>query len=157
MWNAPPAAGSTGPVRSTNRSTSLTMTLRHPALLKLLAAPLAFIAVLLALHAVGGSTPTRSFGGSSSSAPPARTTSARIGALQQSIRDGAGSSGAYAALGGAYLQRVRETGDDYQRAQGAFAAALRRDPRSSEALTGAGALALALHDFRRGLRYGPRG
>jgi len=133
------------------------VTFRHPALLKLLAAPLAFIAVLLALHAAGGPSPTRSFGGSSSaSVPPARTTSARIGALQQSIRDGAGSSGAYAALGGAYLQRVRETGDagDYQRAQGAFAAALRRDPRSPEALAGAGSLALALHDFRRGLRYG---
>jgi tetratricopeptide (TPR) repeat protein len=69
-----------------------------------------------------------------------------------------GAARGYAALAGAYLQKVRETGDPtyYPKAQGLLSRALRLDPRSPDALTAAGTLALARHDFRAGLRYGLR-
>ncbi|MEJ7797804.1 MAG: hypothetical protein WKF42_04825 [Solirubrobacteraceae bacterium] len=56
------------------------------------------------------------------------------------------------------LQRARETADPvrYARAETAFGAALRRDPRSVDATIGMATLALARHDFRAGLRYARR-
>jgi tetratricopeptide (TPR) repeat protein len=62
----------------------------------------------------------------------------------------------YASLGIAHLQKARETGDpaDYSRADRSFAAALRRDPRSIDALLGAGTLAGLRHDFGEQLRRG---
>ena len=73
---------------------------------------------------------------------------------------GAGGSSitpqAYAELGGALLQRLRETGDPglYARAEMAFAEALERDPRNLDATVGRGVLALSRHDFRAALRLG---
>ncbi|MFN8465818.1 MAG: tetratricopeptide repeat protein [Caldilineaceae bacterium] len=67
-----------------------------------------------------------------------------------------GDAGAYAGLGLALLQKVRETNDAslYPRAQGAFEQALARDPQQLDALVGRGMLALALHDFRSALALG---
>ena len=67
-------------------------------------------------------------------------------------------AGAYAGLGLALLQKVRETNDAtlYARAQQAFEQALARDPQQLDALVGRGMLALALHDFRGALALGDR-
>ena len=67
-------------------------------------------------------------------------------------------AGAYAGLGLALLQKVRETNDAtlYGRAQQAFEQALARDPQQLDALVGRGVLALALHDFRGALALGDR-
>jgi tetratricopeptide (TPR) repeat protein len=133
------------------------MTLRRPPLLAILAVPLAFLAALFAFRALDAS-PT--VPGGSAALPdagaPARSTAGRIAALQGLIRSGARDARTYSALGDAQLQRVRETGDAgyYSRAQAAYATALRIAPRSSEALTGRGTLALARHDFAGGLRDG---
>ena len=69
-----------------------------------------------------------------------------------------GDAGAYAGLGLALLQKVRETNDAtlYIRAQQAFEQALARDPQQLDALVGRGMLALALHDFRGALALGDR-
>ena len=60
------------------------------------------------------------------------------------------------ALGQAYLQRARETGDPgfYSRAARSFDAALRRDARNVDAVLGAGTLAGLRHDFGEQLRRG---
>ncbi len=134
------------------------MTLARPTLFKLLPIPLAFLAVVVVLLLAAGGP--RVAGPRSdrlgTETPIARTTTGRIAELQAQIRGGATDASTYAALGGAYLQRVRETGDPsfYAKAQGVYRTALARDPRSPVALTGAGSLALARHDFAGGLRYG---
>jgi tetratricopeptide (TPR) repeat protein len=68
----------------------------------------------------------------------------------------AGGDRDYAALGNTYLARARSTGDPsfYSRAERAFRAALRREPRSVAGLVGAGTLAGLRHDFREQLRLG---
>ncbi|HEX8159466.1 MAG TPA: hypothetical protein VF526_18940 [Solirubrobacteraceae bacterium] len=60
--------------------------------------------------------------------------------------------------GNAELQRARETADPahYASAETMFGQALRRDRRSVDATIGMATLALARHDFRRGLRYAQR-
>jgi len=80
----------------------------------------------------------------------------RVEELQRAIAARPDDAPAYAALGEAFLQRARETGDPgwYARAGRAFAAGLRRDPRDLGALLGAGTLANLRHDFRAGLRLG---
>lgn len=62
---------------------------------------------------------------------------------------------AYAQLGLALLQQVRENGDAsiYPRAAEAFEQSLRRDPKQIDALVGQGVLALALHDFAGALAW----
>ncbi|MCB0097549.1 MAG: hypothetical protein KDE46_17585, partial [Caldilineaceae bacterium] len=63
---------------------------------------------------------------------------------------------AYAQLGLALLQQVREDGDasHYARAGEAFAESLQRDSQQIDALVGQGVLALALHDFAGALEWG---
>lgn len=63
---------------------------------------------------------------------------------------------AYAQLGLAYLQRLRETGDTayYTLAERALQAALTREPQHQDALVGQGILALARHDFTAALSWG---
>ena len=63
---------------------------------------------------------------------------------------------AYAGLGLALLQAVRETADPalYGQAEAALGEALRRDPGQLDALVGQGLLALARHDFRAALEWG---
>jgi tetratricopeptide (TPR) repeat protein len=74
------------------------------------------------------------------------------------VRAEPADAGGYAALGEAYLQRARETGDPSwnTRAERSFDAALKRDPRNLDAVVGAGTLALARHDFNLGLELGER-
>ncbi|HEY3187222.1 MAG TPA: hypothetical protein VGJ70_07090, partial [Solirubrobacteraceae bacterium] len=86
-------------------------------------------------------------------ARPGAPTSERIHALQQAIRADRTSADGWTLLAGAYLQRVRETGDPsfYTRADGALRRALALRPGDAGALTQRGALAMARHDFRGGL------
>ena len=62
----------------------------------------------------------------------------------------------FVSLGNNYLQKARDNGDpgNYDRAELSFDAALRRDPRSVDALLGAGELAGLRHDFSEQLRRG---
>jgi tetratricopeptide (TPR) repeat protein len=119
----------------------------------------AFASALILLVSLGGAgeidVPDRSVAGADIDVPRGASTDERIAILQRTVRDGAGAEG-YALLGGAYLQKARETGDPtyYSRADRSFDAALRRDARNLAALTGAGALAGARHDFREQLRLG---
>jgi tetratricopeptide (TPR) repeat protein len=76
--------------------------------------------------------------------------------FQAEIRANPDNSDAYAQLGLAFLQSVRETGDAalYGRAEEAFGEALQRNPEQVDALVGQGMLALARHDFEGALRWG---
>ncbi|MDP9255086.1 MAG: hypothetical protein M3Q31_00795 [Actinomycetota bacterium] len=119
-----------------------------------------FAAVLIVLALVNrSSTPSPSPVDSSPRVDVAATgtsTQARIDGLEAVIKDGGANPQTYAVLGGAMLQRLRETGDPslYSRAELAFAEALKRDPRNLDAKVGIGTLALARHDFSGALRYG---
>jgi len=75
---------------------------------------------------------------------------------QERLRLNPEDSRAYAELGLAFLQRVRETGEAtlYNQAEQALAEALCREPQQFEALIGQGLLALARHDFSEALRWG---
>jgi tetratricopeptide (TPR) repeat protein len=81
-----------------------------------------------------------------------------IGQLQDHLRANPDDANAYANLGLALLQRVRETGDLalYAQAQEALDAALDREPEHLDALIGQGALALAQHRFVDALDWGER-
>ena len=120
-----------------------------------LIAPLAvFAAVLAAMVALNHGAippPARSAGGDLG-----RPTGDAVADAQAAVRAAPESASGYAALGGAYLTRARETGDPgfYSRSDRAFGAALRRDPRSVTALVGAATLAGLRHDFPEQLRLG---
>jgi tetratricopeptide (TPR) repeat protein len=135
---------------------------RDSLMMKLAAAVLAFAAVFLAV---------RAFDGSSASLPreraevavregelPGATTAQQIEGLQAQVRQAPADPDAYAQLGLAYLQQVRETGDPtfYPRAEGVFERALRLNPSDFTATSGLGSLALARHDFRHALALGER-
>jgi tetratricopeptide (TPR) repeat protein len=128
------------------------MTLSPPNLAKLLA-PVAVFAALLAVLLVAnrGDGPTLP-----AVADPGAPTGDPVRDFQRAVRADPASAAAYAGLGQAYLSRARETGDPsfLARAERAFDAALRRDPRDLAALTGAGALAGQRHDFGGQLRLG---
>jgi tetratricopeptide (TPR) repeat protein len=120
-----------------------------------LLAPLAvFAAVLVAMVALNNgatSPPALSAGGDLG-----RPSGDAVADAQAAVRAAPASASSYASLGQAYLGRARETGDPgfYSRAARAFSAALRRDPRSVDALVGAGTLAGLRHDFSEQLRLG---
>ena len=78
--------------------------------------------------------------------------------LQDRLRLNPEDTTAYALLGLAFLQRVRETADAslYTQAEQAFGEALKRDPHQFEALLGQGLLALARHEFTAALEWGER-
>ncbi len=79
-----------------------------------------------------------------------------IARLREQIERSPQQPDAYAQLGLALLQRVRETGDPllYMQAEEAFAAALERDPQHVDAMMGSGMLALSRHQFAEALRWG---
>jgi len=128
----------------------------------LLIAPLAAFAAALALFALltAGDAPPRAIlgDGGTSLAAAARSTDARIAQMQRAVRASGGRAEALAALGLAYLQKVRETGDAsyYARADAVLRDALRRSPSNLDALVGSGQLALARHDFAGALAVGER-
>ncbi len=76
-----------------------------------------------------------------------------VSAAQAQLRQRPDDPAAYAMVGLALLQKVRESYDTtlYAKAAAAFDAALQRDPQQIDALVGRGTLALALHDFRGAL------
>jgi tetratricopeptide (TPR) repeat protein len=134
----------------------LALRLASPA--KLLSVLAAF-GVALGIFALLSGSPSDSGGEPSVDTPAVgRSTDSQVRAYQVAVRVHPGDARGYAALAGAYLQKVREAGDPsyYPKAQGLLSRALRLDPRSPDALTAAGTLALARHDFRAGLHYGLR-
>ncbi|HET9224043.1 MAG TPA: hypothetical protein VFO07_16135, partial [Roseiflexaceae bacterium] len=89
-------------------------------------------------------------------APVERSDERMIASLQDRIRQNPNDTDAYAQLGLAQLQRVRETADPslYGKAEAAFVEALKRDPQQFAALVGQGQLALARHQFADALHWG---
>jgi tetratricopeptide (TPR) repeat protein len=140
------------------------MTLTRPHLLRHLVAGLAAVAIAAATLALtrGDSVPRLSSvqrgDGLAAFPAPNASTQEQIRHFQAILRADPRSADAGAYLAAAYLQRVRETGDPsfYAKAGGVLRQALAHDPRNVNALTEAGVLALARHDFRGGLRYGER-
>jgi tetratricopeptide (TPR) repeat protein len=137
------------------------LTLNRPLITKLLVPIGAFAATLAVIGLLNRSSAPSGGGASSSSGggvlvAPGASTDAQIAALERNLAANPGSTDLYAALGNAFLQKVRETGDAgfYARAQTAFGKGSRRSPHDAGILTGMGALALARHDFKGGLRYG---
>jgi tetratricopeptide (TPR) repeat protein len=137
------------------------MTLNRPLITKLLVPLAAFAAmlgtILILNRASAPTVDTASSGGGALPAPGA-STDAQITALERDLAGNPDQAALYAALGNAFLQKTRESGDPsfYRRAQTAFEQGLRRNPQDAGTLTGMGALALARHDFEGGLRYGQR-
>ncbi len=86
-------------------------------------------------------------------ASPTAPTDQRIRSLQATVRAAPRRADGWTLLAGAYLQKVRETGDAgfYTRAQGAVDRALALRPGDAGALTQRSALELSRHDFRAGL------
>lgn len=84
------------------------------------------------------------------------TLQTEIERLQARVAQFPNDAEAYAFLGLAWLQQVRETGDAtiYARAEQALDEAIRLDPKQVDALIGQGLLALARHDFHAGLAWG---
>jgi tetratricopeptide (TPR) repeat protein len=73
-----------------------------------------------------------------------------VSALQDKLRRTPSDAGAWAALGSAYVEQARITGDAsyYQKARGALDSSLEHQPSGNGfALVGLGALANARHDF----------
>jgi tetratricopeptide (TPR) repeat protein len=85
---------------------------------------------------------------------PGASTDERIDALQATVRAAPRRADGWTLLAGAYLQKVRETGDAgfYARAEGAVDRALTLRPDDAGALTQRSALELSRHDFAAGLR-----
>ena len=134
------------------------MTLSRPNVVKLALPVLVFLAVLAVLMHLNRSpsiTPQRDAGAADGAALTGDTDQ-QIATLQKSVRADPGKASGYALLGDAYLQKARESGDPayYTRASRAYGAALRHDPGNVTAVIGAGTLANARHDFRRGLGLG---
>jgi tetratricopeptide (TPR) repeat protein len=86
---------------------------------------------------------------------PDASTDAEITRLQAAVRGGAPLE---AQLAGAYLQKVRETGDPsyYVRADGVLARALSRGPDDPAELVTAATLAAGRHDFAGALQLAER-
>ena len=102
----------------------------------------------------GGSPPSdRPTAALPPAAPANAPTDVRIRTLQATVRAAPQRADGWTLLAGAYLQKVRETGDAgfYVRAQGAVDRALQLRPGDPGALTQRSALELSRHDFRAGL------
>jgi tetratricopeptide (TPR) repeat protein len=129
------------------------MALTRPNLAKLLIPLAVFSALLGALLLMGRSSAPAPAEPGGDLGPPSGDA---VVDAQRAVRADPDDAGRYASLGGAYLQRARESGDPsfYSRAGRAFGAALRRDPRELGAVIGAGTLAGLRHDFREQLRRG---
>lgn len=86
------------------------------------------------------------------------STDTEIETLQSRLTKGKQDPLRLAQLGGAYLQKVRETGNPtyYGKAETVFKRSLALAPENEAALTGMGALALSRHQFREALEWGER-
>ena len=93
------------------------------------------------------------------SPPPApETTVAQVAKLQAELRANVDNVNALDALGLAYQQRARETGDPtyYTKSDEVLSHALRLAPRDLLATSGLGSLALSRHRFGEALAFGRR-
>ena len=132
-------------------------TLRLPELIKWVTPAVVLVAILVVLALVNRTSapaPAANPGTSNLARQSASLdTEGQIEQLQAAVRAQPDDAQTYALLGDAYYQRARETGDPsyYTRADGSFAAAIDHDPANVTAATGQATLALARHDFRRGL------
>src|SRR5689334_3033824 len=130
---------------------------RNTLLLRLLAVAAVFFAALVTFMLVnhGPSSAPSSAADDNPAALAGASTDTQIRAYQVLVRTHPRDSRGYGFLAGAYLQKVRETGDAsyYTRAGAVLKTALRLNPRDPAALTEMGALAAARHDFRGALRY----
>lgn len=88
----------------------------------------------------------------------AATTAQRVAVLQATARRHPRDAELWGALGLAYYQRVRETGDFsyYNRADQVLRHALVLDPRNVDATVGRATIALGRHQFRFGERWALR-
>ena len=71
--------------------------------------------------------------------------------MQEKLKQNGASPEWNAALGNAYLQKARETGDPayYTKAEGLFGRALAKNPAQIEALIGTASLAMSRHEFAK--------
>jgi tetratricopeptide (TPR) repeat protein len=90
--------------------------------------------------------------------PAAETTATQIEKLQGELRASRDDVNGLDALGLAYQQRARETGDPtyYTKSDEVLRRALRLSPRDLVATSGLGSLALSRHRFREALALGRR-
>ena len=118
----------------------------------------AVLAVLALVNREPETDPVSALGPAVSTDAVAPATASAITSLESAIRAEPDSATAYGALGDTYLQAARESADSafLERAEGAFTAVERRDPESVVAAIGQGTLALAGHEFPRGLELGRR-
>jgi tetratricopeptide (TPR) repeat protein len=136
------------------------MTLARPNLFKLLAVAATFVAALGAFALItrsGGEVARSGVAAADGDLPrPGAPTGERIRGYQAAVRATPGDASLRAALAGAYLQKVRETGDPafYARADTVLRRARALAPNDYRVLTASGTLALARHDFAGGLAYG---
>ena len=91
-------------------------------------------------------------------APQTLSSEQTINTLKAQVRNNPDDTAAYAQLGLALLQRVRETADVglYAQAGQALDAAIKRDPKNIDALVGQGTLALSRHQFADALAWGEK-
>lgn len=87
-----------------------------------------------------------------------RTTDQVIEDLQSRIARLPNNAQLYSSLAGAYLQKVRESGDPayYNRAEAVLKKAQELDPEDADTYILLGSLALSRHQFAEGLAYGER-
>jgi len=127
-----------------------------------LAVLLSFAAALIAFYALRGAEPPSQRAEARAIAPPASrpaaSTDAEIARLQAVVRDAPRETAARVRLAGAYLGKVRESGDPafYARADGLLREALAQRPGDHDALVASAGVALSRHDFRRGLALARR-
>jgi tetratricopeptide (TPR) repeat protein len=123
-------------------------------------APLLVFVGLLAVLATGGPTRDQLQVEPSAAAATPRSggTAALIAALREAVRAEPGDAAALTALGDAYYQRLRETGDGRlaERAERAYRMALEADPGYVGALAGRATIALSDHRFADGLALAHR-
>src|SRR5215207_515904 len=141
------------------------MTLPRPNSRALAVAALVFAAVLDVLtlsNRSPGDGPLRSGGdrngGVSSVGARAGSAQERVRALEATIASGRAALRAYTELGEALVQLARDANDPsaLPRAERAFRAALRRDPRDVRAITGLASVAASNHQFADALTLARR-
>ena len=131
--------------------------LQRPLSFKLAAIGAAFLAALAVFALLArGENPSAPVARDVAPLPPSASTDQQISGYQRLARAQPGDAANFAGLAGAYLQKVRETGDPgfYVRAEAALHRGERTDGSNYKVLAGLGTLALARHDFRGGLRDG---
>jgi tetratricopeptide (TPR) repeat protein len=89
---------------------------------------------------------------------PWTSTDLLLEQLQERLRGYSADQEAYLRLGGAYLQKARETGDPsyYNKGEEALLQALELDPDSIQAMIPLGAVSLGRHEFQKGLEWAER-